>query len=90
MKIRWVLLCVVAFALFAIPVRAQQNASDGNYLLVSCQISVRSIDNPYVTLTKDEDFRDRFCRGVVLGVGDASSLVCQGRASRWAKRFGLS
>jgi hypothetical protein len=73
---RWVSLCVLAFALSATPLRAQ-NTQDGSYLLVSCQITIRVFENPDVALNKYEEWRDGFCRGIVEGVSDTSSLVCQ-------------
>ena len=66
----------VAAVLFATPVRAQEFSADSNYLLGSCQITVRVADNPGTTLTKYEAWRDGYCRGIVEGVGQASPLVC--------------
>jgi hypothetical protein len=42
------ILAAVALLLFAIQARAEENTSDGNYLLGSCQISIRGYDTNYV------------------------------------------
>jgi len=75
MKIVWVPTCLFAFALLTMPVRAQ-NTTDGNYLLGSCQITVRVMENPDTTLDKYAAWRDGYCRGIVEGVGAASPLIC--------------
>lgn len=64
-------------ALFTATARAQ-STTDGNYLLGSCQISLRVIDNPDITttLSKYEIWRDGLCQGIVQGIGDVSPLAC--------------
>jgi hypothetical protein len=75
MKIKWLPACFLAFALFAIPARAQ-NTTDGNYLLGSCQITIRLVDNPNAKQDVYEAWRNGICQGVVQGVGETSNLVC--------------
>src|ERR1700694_821959 len=70
------ILAAVALMLFAIPARAEVNTSDGNYLLGSCQIVIRNVDNPDNHQDKYEAWRDGYCRGIVRGVSAASSLIC--------------
>jgi Rap1a immunity proteins len=62
-------------ALFATPARAVDTA-DGNFLLGSCQISLRVMDNPSTTEDVYEAWRDGLCAGLVSGVADVSPLVC--------------
>jgi Rap1a immunity proteins len=63
-------------SLVAVSSRAQSNTSDGNYLLGSCQISVRNMDG-IGDHSAGEAWRDGFCSGIVLGILYASPLVCQ-------------
>ena len=53
-----------------------QNVGDGNYLLGSCQITVRVTDDPNVRLDKYQAWRDGYCRGIVEGVTEVSAIVC--------------
>jgi hypothetical protein len=50
--------------------------TDGNDLLVSCQLSVHWLDDHSTAMNSLEDYRDGFCRGLVTGVADASPKVC--------------
>jgi hypothetical protein len=65
-----------AFVVWPSTVHAQKNMTDGNYLLGSCQITVRVTDDPKVKLDVYEALRDGYCRGIVEGVTDVSLIVC--------------
>jgi hypothetical protein len=73
-------LCVVTFIAFAVGTSGgSQSASDattGNGLLGSCQISIRSSEDRSYNENTFESWRDGFCVGLVTGVGNASPHVC--------------
>jgi hypothetical protein len=76
---RRILLVAIAAALLLImpTLGKTENAShDGNYLLRSCQITVRMLNDPHSRLDIYESWRDGRCRGLVEGVSDASPEVC--------------
>jgi hypothetical protein len=66
---------------------------DGNFLLSSCQVSVRWLDDHSITTNDFEAYRDGYCRGLVGGVADASPRVCpaegvvQGQLIRVVAKF---
>lgn len=55
-----------------------QDTKSGNFLLDSCQISLRVAENPDIdsTLSKYEIWRDGLCQGTVEGVAVASPIIC--------------
>src|SRR5271157_3443922 len=72
-------LCVLL--LFAFPVGSGSNPSldeelTGSWLLVSCELTVRSDDGETFHEDSFQAYRDGFCRGMVDGVADASPKVC--------------
>jgi hypothetical protein len=69
------ILALFVIALFATPARAVDTA-DGNFLLGSCQISLRVMDNPSIRVDVYEAWRDGMCLGLIAGVAEASPLVC--------------
>jgi Rap1a immunity proteins len=71
------LLMLAILALLGLPAQAQQDVSSGNYLLGSCQITVRLTDNPSQTLSQYESWRDGYCRGVIEGVTTGAILSSQ-------------
>jgi len=74
-------LCVVVFIAFAYGSSRgnsspQADATTGNGLLGSCQISVKSTDDRNYKESPFEAWRDGFCVGIVNGVSSASPHVC--------------
>lgn len=69
---------VCVFMLTAVAVCSPQEVTRGNWLLTSCQFTMKSIDDPHAQQNSLESFRDGYCRGIVQGVVDASPQVCQG------------
>jgi Rap1a immunity proteins len=67
-------LCV--FMLLAVGFGTAQDVSTGNWLLTTCQIAAKSIDDPNVEQTHFEAFRDGYCKGIVQGIAYASAQVC--------------
>jgi hypothetical protein len=80
------ILAFVVALLLATPVRAQ-DVTSGNYLIGSCQITLRVIDNPNITLDKYEAWRDGYCRGIIEGVGAASPLVCSPQGVTFSQEY---
>jgi hypothetical protein len=76
-------LCVAVFIAFSVgssggsPSPQGQDVMSGNWLLVSCQVSVRSMDDTASRGNTLDSYREGFCNGLVEGVSDASSKVCR-------------
>jgi hypothetical protein len=66
------------FMFIGVAVCSPQDVTRGNWLLTSCQFSVKSIDDPHSPEDQFEGFRDGYCRGLVQGIATASPKVCQG------------
>jgi hypothetical protein len=62
-------------ALFAVPAKSQTNTTDGNFLLVSCEVSIRGMEGSDFTGT-GEAWRGGNCMGLVRGVYSALPTVC--------------
>jgi hypothetical protein len=62
-------------ALFVASAQAQDLES-GEYLLGSCQVTVRLLDNQDAPTNKYETWRDGYCRGLTEGITAASSRIC--------------
>ena len=77
---RLILLGCVVIVLFGTRGWAQ-DLNSGNGLLVSCQTSIRQMDNPGMTLSFSEGLYDGYCTGIVTGVTAASPLVCPGKGA---------
>jgi hypothetical protein len=74
-----IVLGFILLALFAAPSKAnpaQEEFTDGNYLLRSCAVAVRLIDNPDQHETAEDAWRYGLCTGLVTGIMYASSTVC--------------
>ena len=54
-----------------------EDVTSGNWLLVSCQLSARAMDDSTVEQTKFDSYRVGICNGLVEGVGDVSPRVCR-------------
>jgi hypothetical protein len=67
MRSVWLTLFLCAFVVWPSITHAQK-VTDGNYLLGSCQITVRVADEGTVKLDKYEAWRDGYCRGIVEGL----------------------
>jgi hypothetical protein len=63
----------------------QEEVTSGNWLLVSCQVTVKTVDDPTFKENDYESFRDGFCRGIVEGVSDASPKVCPPKDSTYGQ-----
>jgi hypothetical protein len=75
-------LCVVIFLAFGMGTSSgspspEEDVTSGNWLLVSCQLSVRSMDDSAFHENTFESYREGFCNGLVEGVSNASSKVCR-------------
>jgi hypothetical protein len=68
----------ILLAFFAIPSHnGTSNTNDGNFLLISCQLTILSMDNHNEVLQVPYDsWRDGMCSGIVSGVNFASPSVC--------------
>src|SRR6185437_7302713 len=69
-------LAAITSIMVGLPLNAQ-DVTSGNYLLGSCQITVRMLDNPNQTLSQYESWRDGYCRGDIEGVVTAATLSSQ-------------
>jgi Rap1a immunity proteins len=84
---------LVLLTLFAVPSRAQSTITDGNHLLVSCQITVKSMDNGNTPATNTYDnWRDGLCVGLVRAVLHISPSICSanitaGQAIRVVEKY---
>jgi hypothetical protein len=72
------ILSVCVFMFTAVAICSPQDVTRGNWLLTSCQLAVKSIDNPNVDENIVETFRSGYCQGIVRGVSEASPKVCPG------------
>jgi len=54
----------------------QENPIDGNWLLTSCQIALKHLDDPQTTLSYLDAVRIGYCEGITQGVGYVSPKVC--------------
>jgi hypothetical protein len=54
----------------------EENVTSGNWLLQSCQLALKTIDDPKFDENHFEAYRDGYCRGLISGVADASPRVC--------------
>lgn len=54
----------------------KEEVTRGNWLLGSCQLTVKSMDDPSLSENTLEAYRDGFCRGLIDGVSHASPKVC--------------
>ena len=55
-----------------------QDVSIGNWLLTSCQLSIKSLEAEHVSDSPYEAMRDGYCTGLVQGIADTSPHVCPG------------
>lgn len=62
-------------AFFGLPSKAQ-TTQDGNYLLGSCQITIKQMDEKSFRPDILEAWRDGLCSGLVAGVMYSSAFVC--------------
>lgn len=74
-----VTLGLILLMVSAVPSQAhatEEDSTDGNYLLVSCAISVRQLNDPTQEQTIDDAWRNGLCSGLVAGIMFASPSVC--------------
>jgi hypothetical protein len=57
-------------------VSSDEDYTSGNWLLGSCTITVKGMDDKNHSQDVYESYRDGWCRGIVAGVSDASPKVC--------------
>jgi hypothetical protein len=62
-------------ALFAVPAKSQAEQTTGNYLLVSCQLSIRGMEGANFN-NQAEAWKDGNCIGLVRGVYSALPTAC--------------
>jgi hypothetical protein len=63
--------------LFALPNYAQEpDTSDGTFLIGSCQLALRFMDNPNASWGVYDAWRAGYCIGIVKGVGDEAPNHC--------------
>jgi len=55
-----------------------QDVTRGSWLLTSCQLAVKTIDDSTFTESAFEAYRDGLCRGLIHGISDVSPKVCAG------------
>ena len=72
------ILSVCVFMLLAVAVCSPEDMTRGNWLLSSCQVAVKELDDPSFTASKMESFQNGYCLGIVQGVSDTSQDVCPG------------
>src|SRR5450631_872963 len=58
----------------------EEDYTGGNWLLVSCQVTVKTTEDSRFVENTFESYRDGYCRGLVAGVADASPHVCPPRS----------
>jgi len=63
----------------------QEDYTSGSWLLVSCELAVRSDDDKAFQENNFESYRNGFCRGIVDGVSDVSPKVCQPQGSTYGQ-----
>lgn len=72
--------CAIAFFSLVFSTRrgssASQEATTGEGLLGSCQISVRDMDDRNHKENAFEAYREGYCDGLVYGISNASPRVC--------------
>lgn len=83
---------VCAFLLLVSAVGSQgnpfpQDETSGNFLLASCQLTVKSVDDTAFAENHFEAYRDGYCRGLIEGVSDASSKVCPAHNVSYGQEF---
>jgi hypothetical protein len=75
-------LCVVILLALSVgssggsPAPQGEATTTGNWLLVSCQLSLKTVEDHTFNENEFESFRDGYCRGIVEGVSSASPKVC--------------
>jgi hypothetical protein len=71
-------LIVLGFAVFPSRVSSQdqENMTDGNYLLGSCQITIRKMDKTIGEENLYDAWRNGLCSGLVRGVLTSAPTIC--------------
>jgi len=64
----------------------EEDYAGGNWLLVSCQATLKQSDDPSSHPNLYEAYRDGFCRGIVEGVSNASPKVCPPENSTYGQQ----
>jgi hypothetical protein len=73
------LVSMCVFMLITVGTRSpQENPIDGNWLLTSCQIALKHLDDPQTTLSYLDAVRIGYCEGITQGAGYVSPKVCTG------------
>jgi hypothetical protein len=54
----------------------QEDQQRGDWLLTSCQVAVRAMDDPNFKETSDKNYQLGYCEGIIQGVFDTSLQVC--------------
>ncbi|HEY1677232.1 MAG TPA: Rap1a/Tai family immunity protein [Candidatus Sulfotelmatobacter sp.] len=76
-RIRSLLLILAALQMASLAQSGAPTDFGGGYFLMgSCQLAVKAMDNPSFRENPLEAYRDGYCRGLVRGISDTSPKVC--------------